>query len=146
MAEAREPFGIEVEPTARDNGLATMLAEMMRQNLADHPRRTGSLRRARGRIAVFAEDAEVATSIDFEGTRALFRDGIVGVPDLTIRGGYEPIGDLARMEHIGPLPDPRGPVNRSLFRAWREGRLRVFGLPRALPLLLAFGEAMRLGE
>jgi hypothetical protein len=127
---------------AEDNGLANMLSTMLRQNVEDHPERVATARGMRGRMAIFAEDAEVAISIDFEGERVLFRDGIVGVPNLTIRGGFEQIGDLSRMEQVGPLPDPRGPVNRALFAAMREGKLRVHGLPRALPLLLAFGDVM----
>jgi hypothetical protein len=126
-------LSIELSAGAEDNGLANMLSTMLRQNVEDHPERVAIARGMRGRMAIFAEDAEVAISIDFEGERVLFRDGIVGVPDLTIRGGFE---------QIGALPDPRGPVNRALFAAMREGKLRVHGLPRALPLLLAFGDVM----
>ncbi|MFO0712247.1 MAG: hypothetical protein U0353_20520 [Sandaracinus sp.] len=135
-------LAIELHDGAADNGLANMLSTMMRQNVEDHPERGAMVRKLRGRMAIFAEDAEVAISIDFDGDRVLFRDGIVGVPDLTIRGGFEQIGDLSRMEQVGALPDPRGPVNRALFGAMREGKLRVFGLPRALPLLLGFGDVM----
>lgn len=135
-------FVVELDPAAEDNGLANMLATMMRQNVEDHPSRIDVARKMRGRMAIFAEDAEVSISIDFEGDRVLFRDGIVGVPDLTIRGGFEQIGDLSRMEQVGAVPDPRGPVNRALFAAMREGKLRVHGLPRGLPLLLGFGDVM----
>ena len=90
----------------------------------------------------FAEDAEVAISIDFEGERVVFRDGIIGIPNLMIRGGFEHIGDLSRMEAIGALPDPRGAVNKALFAAMRRGELRVHGLPQALPLLLGFSDVM----
>jgi hypothetical protein len=135
-------FVVELDPAAEDNGLANMLATMMRQNVEDHPERADIARKMRGRMAIFAEDADVSISIDFEGDRVLFRDGIVGVPDLTIRGGFEQIGDLSRMEQVGAVPDPRGPVNRALFAAMREGKLRVHGLPRALPLLMGFGDVM----
>ncbi len=80
---------IELHADAEDNGLANMLATMMRQNVEDHPSRIEIARKMRGRMAIFAEDAEVSISIDFEGERVLFRDGIVGVPDLTIRGLLE---------------------------------------------------------
>lgn len=136
------PLTIVLDAAAHDNGLANMLSTMLRQNLEDHPERLAIVERMQGRMAIFAEDAEVAVSIDFDGDRVVFRDGIVGVPDLTIRGGFEQIGDMSRMEQIGAVPDPRGPVNRMLFRALREGVLRVHGLPRALPLLLGFGDVM----
>jgi len=133
---------IELDPLANDNGLANMLQTMMRQNVEDHPERADILRKLSGRMAIFAEDAEVAISIDFEGERVVFRDGIIGIPNLTIRGGFEHIGDLSRMEAIGALPDPRGAVNKALFAALRRGELRVHGLPQALPLLLGFSDVM----
>ena len=134
--------GIELAPGADDNGLATMLAMMMQQNLADHPDREAALARMKGRIAIIAEDADVSVTIEVRKGRAIFHDGVVGIPDLTIRGGFEQIGDMSRMESLGPLPDPRGPVNKAMFAALREGRLRLYGLPRALPMLLRFGEVM----
>jgi hypothetical protein len=136
-------FSIELDgERAVDNGLCAMLSTLMRQNLEDHPERLAPFARMKGSIAIFAEDADVAITIACDGRRALFSDGIVGIPDLTIRGGFEQIGDMSRMESLGPLPDPRGPVNRAMFRALRAGQLRVHGLPRALGLLVAFGDVM----
>lgn len=133
---------VELHPDAADNGLANMLATLMRQNLEDHPERAAAFLKMRGVIAIFAEDAEVAVTIEADGERAVFRNGIVGIPDVTVRGGFEQIGDMSRMESIGGVPDPRGPVNRAMVRALFDGRLRVFGLPQGLPILLAFGDVM----
>jgi hypothetical protein len=136
-------FSIELDgERAADNGLCAMLSTLMRQNLEDHPERVPVFAKMKGSIAIFAEDAEVAITIACDGQRARFSDGIVGIPDLTIRGGFEQIGDMSRMESLGPVPDPRGPVNQAMFRALRGGQLRIHGLPRALPLLLAFGDVM----
>ncbi len=140
---------IDVAPSAEDNGLANMLATIMRQNLEDHPDRARVLDGLVGRLAIFAEDADVAVTWVFERGRATVHDGVIGIPDLTIRGGFEPIGDMSRMENLKGrvlhhFPDPRGEVNRSMWRAVRSGQLRVHGLPRGLPLLLAFGEVMQI--
>ena len=133
---------IELAPGADDNGLATMLATLMAQNLADHHDRARTLGRLAGRIAIIAEDADVALTIELRRGRTVFHDGIVGIPDLTIRGGFEQIGDMSRMESIGPLPDPRGEVNRAMARALREKKLRIFGLPWGLRLLVGIGEVL----
>lgn len=140
---------IQIAPSAEENGLANMLATIMRQNLEDHPERGSLLGRLEGRLAIFAEDAEVAVTWVFDRGTATVHDGIVGIPDVTIRGGFEPIGDMSRMESakhplLKHFPDPRGPVNQSMWRALRAGQLRVFGLPRGLPLLLGFGDVMQI--
>lgn len=140
---------ITIAPSAEENGLANMLATIMRQNLEDHPERTKVLAGLKGRLAIFAEDAEVAITWVFDHGEATVHDGIVGIPDLTIRGGFEPIGDMSRMESakhplLKHFPDPRGEVNRSMWKALRSGQLRLHGLPRGLPLLLAFGEVMQI--
>ena len=133
---------IELAPGADENGLATMLATLMAENVAADPARARTLDRLRGRVAIVAEDADVALTIELRGGRVVLHDGIVGIPDLTIRGGAEQIGDMSRMESLGPLPDPRGEVNRAMWKALREKRLRIFGLPRALPLLVRIGEVL----
>ncbi|AKF06169.1 hypothetical protein [Sandaracinus amylolyticus] len=133
---------IELAPGADDNGLAIMLATLMAENVASHPARHRILDRLRGRVAIVAEDAEVSLTMEFRGGRVVLHHGIVGIPDLTIRGEAELIGDMSRMESVGPLPDPRGEVNRTMWRALREKRLRILGLPRALPLLLGMGEVL----
>jgi hypothetical protein len=50
---------------------------------------------------------------------------------------------LSLME-TGPfgLPDPRGEVVRDVARAMREGKVRIHGLPAALPLLARFSNLL----
>ena len=133
---------IDLAPGADENGLAMMLATLMAQNLEDHPERQRTFARLRGRVAIVAVDAEVSLTLEFQRGRVVVHDGIVGIPDLTLRGESEPIGDMSRMESVGPFPDPRGEVNRAMWKALRERRLRVFGLPRALPLMLGMGDVL----
>jgi len=134
---------IELAPGAGDNGLAIMMATMMSQNLEAHPDRQPAFDRLVGRIAIVAEDADVALTMEFVGGRAIMHDGIAGIPDVTVRGSAEAIADMSRMEtgRFG-LPDPRGEVNRAMVAAIREGRLRVYGLPVGLPLLARLGTVL----
>jgi hypothetical protein len=134
---------IELAPGASQNGLAVMMATMMSQNLDDHPDRKSDFDRLVGRVAIVAEDADVALTMELLGGRVIVHDGIVGIPDLTIRGSADLIADMSRMES-GPLglPDPRGEVNRAMFQALRAKRLRVYGLPGALPLLARLGKVL----
>jgi hypothetical protein len=134
---------IELAPGASDNGLAIMMATMMSQNLEDHPDRKDTFDRLVGRIAIVAEDADVALTMELLGGRVIVHDGIVGIPDVTIRGSAELIADLSRMEtgRFG-LPDPRGEVNRAMVAALRARKLRIFGLPAGLVLLARLGKVL----
>lgn len=134
---------IELAPGAGENGLAIMMATMMSQNLADHPERRADFDRLLGRVAIIAEDADVALTMHFGGGRATVHDGIVGIPDVTVRGSAELIADLSRMEtgRFG-LPDPRGPVNRAMVAALRDKTLRVYGWAVGLPLLARLGKVL----
>lgn len=136
-------MAIELAPGAGDNGLAIMMATLMSQNLEDHPDRRTAFDRMVGRVAIVAEDADVALTMELLGGRVIVHDGIVGIPDLTIRGDSEIIADMSRMEsnRLG-LPDPRGEVNRAMVAALRDKRLRIYGLPAALPLLARFGKVL----
>ncbi|HEY8427694.1 MAG TPA: hypothetical protein VIL20_04940 [Sandaracinaceae bacterium] len=136
-------MAVELAPGAGDNGLAVMLATLMSQNLEDHPERRSAFERLRGRVAIVAEDADVALTMEMQGGRVIVHDGIVGIPDLTIRGTSEIIADMSRMEtgRFG-LPDPRGEVNRAMVAALRDKKLRIYGLPAALPLLVRFGKVL----
>lgn len=136
-------MAVELAPGAGDNGLAVMLATLMSQNLEDHPKRRSAFERLRGRVAIVAEDADVALTMEMQGGRVIVHDGIVGIPDLTIRGTSEIIADMSRMEtgRFG-LPDPRGEVNRAMVAALRDKKLRIYGLPAALPLLVRFGKVL----
>ena len=134
---------IELAPGADDNGLAIMMATMMSQNLDDHPERMPAFDRLYGRVAINAEDADVEHSLEFRGGRAVVHDGIVGIPDVTVRGTAEVVADMSRMEtgRFG-LPDLRGEVNRAMATALRNGELRIYGLPAGLPLLARLGTVL----
>lgn len=136
-------MAVELAPGAGENGLAIMMVTLMSQNLEDHPERRPAFERLVGRVAIVAEDAGVALTMEMQGGRVIVHDGIVGIPDLTIRGDSEIIADMSRMEtgRFG-LPDPRGEVNRAMVAALRKKKLRIYGLPAALPLLARFGKVL----
>ena len=71
-------------------------------------------------------------------------DGIVGIPDITVRADSEDILNLSLME-LTPrmrVPDPRGETNRKVLRATREGRIHTYGALTNLPLALRLTRVM----
>jgi hypothetical protein len=123
---------------ARDNGLAAMLSELVRQNLEAKPHKMGDFAALDGCVAIVADDADVALTLVFcKGGKLTVRDGIVGVPDVTIRGPSEIIMALSNLPlatRLGlPIPNPR---DREAVRAVRSvagavgaGKLHIYGMP-----------------
>jgi hypothetical protein len=130
---------IALAPGAEDNGLASMLAELVRQNLEEKPHKIPDFDALDGVVAILAEDADVCLTLHFDpvggrGRLTIF-DGIVGVPDVAIRGSSDMIMAMSNMpltRPLGlPLPDPRDKeqlaLSQSVMAAMRSGELKMFG-------------------
>ena len=128
---------VQLAADAHDNGLATMLAELVRQNLEAKPHKKEDFAALGGRVAIVADDADVALTLQFErGGKLTICDGIAGIPDVTIRGPSEAIMALSNLPlatRLGlPIPRPgdREAVKTvvALVRAVRAGKLHVYGM------------------
>ena len=129
---------ISLAPGAEHNAFATMLADLVRQNLESKPHKTkdfDALARGRGAtIALVADDAEVALTLEFRGGRLVLHDGIKGVPDVAVRGTADQIMALSNVPLTRPLALPI-PTDRTaldvlveMVRATRTGELKVLGM------------------
>lgn len=129
---------IELGPGAEDNGFALMLKDLIGQNLADHPEKVRDFERLAARIALVVEDAGVSVTLRFEAGRLTLHDGIVGIPDLTIRATTDDITQMSLMELLPRvrLPDPRGAVTKQVLKASREGRIRMYGALANIPSVI----------
>jgi hypothetical protein len=142
---------VQLAPGAEDNGLAMMLRDLVRQNLEAKPHKNGDFEALRGSIAIVADDADVALTMRFErGGKLTIFDGIVGIPDVTIRGPSEAVLALSNMPlatRLGlPIPDPRDreavKVVRSVMGAMRDGKLHVYGMAFHLPMMMRLTKVM----
>jgi hypothetical protein len=135
---------------AEDNGLASMLAELVRQNLEAKPHKMRDFEALVGSFSIVAEDAEVALTLRFDHGELVIHDGIVGIPDVTIRGGSDTIMALSNMPLVTrlglPLPDPRDKegvaVARGVMDAMRSGAFHVYGMLFHLPMLMRLTRVM----
>jgi hypothetical protein len=132
------PPSISLAPGAENNAFATMLADLVRQNLESKPHKTkdfDALARGRGvTIALVADDAEVALTLEFRGGRLVLHDGIMGMPDVAVRGTADQIMALSNVPLTRPLALPI-PTDRpaldvlvEMVRATRSGELKVLGM------------------
>ena len=142
---------VQLAPNASENGLAKMLADLVRQNIEAKPHKKAAFDGLDGSIAIVAEDVEMALTLQFErGGKLTIHDGIVGIVDVTIRGASEAIMALSNLPlatRLGlPIPRPRDQeAVRSIVtvaNSVREGRLHIHGLVFHLPLLMKLTRVM----
>lgn len=132
---------IALAPSAENNPFAQMLADLVRQNLDSKPHKKKDLAVLDGTVALVADDADMALTLEFRRGLLVLHDGIVGVPDVTVRGTADAIMSLSNVPLTRPLalpiPTDRSAIDtvRSMLRAMRLGELRVYGMLGNMGLL-----------
>jgi hypothetical protein len=153
LPAARAFPSVSLAEGAEENGLAIMLGDLVRQNLEAKPKKMADFTALAGSVAIVADDADVALTLVFEpgvGGGMTIHDGIVGIPDVTIRGPSDAILALSNMPLATPfglpLPTPGDPeamkTVRDLTRAMREGKLHFYGMLLHLPLVMKLTRVM----
>jgi hypothetical protein len=142
---------VQLAPGAEENGLAHMLRDLVKQNLEEKPHKMGDFEALDGNVSIVADDADVALTMRFEsGGKLRIHDGIVGIPDVTIRGPSEAVLALSNMPlatRLGlPIPDPRDreavKTVRLVMGAMRDGKLHVYGMAFHLPMMMRLTKVM----
>ena len=129
---------ITLAPGAENNAFATMLCDLGKQNLESKPHKVKDFQAlARGRgatIALVADDAEVALTLEFRDGKLVLHDGIKGVPDVAVRGSADSIMAMSNIPLTRPLALPI-PTDRTsldvlvtMVKATRTGELKVHGM------------------
>jgi hypothetical protein len=141
---------ILLAPGAEDNGFAVMLSDLVRQNLEAKPHKKADFDGITGSVAIVAEDAEVAITLRFAAGKLTVFDGIVGIPDVTIRGGSDIIMAMSNLPSTTRLGLPiakRGDKEeqelvRSVFRAMRTGAFHIYGGLLHAGMMMRFSRVM----
>ena len=129
---------ITLAPGAENNAFASMLCDLVKQNLESKPHKAKdfhALARGRGApIALVADDAEVALTLEFRDGKLVLHDGIKGVPDVAVRGSADAIMAMSNIPLTRPLALPI-PTDRTsldvlvtMVQATRTGELKVHGM------------------
>ena len=122
---------IVLDPGAAENGLACMLADLIRQNLEQRPLKRKDFDALAGRVGIDATDIEVRVTLDFQGGRLTLYDGIEGRPMLLIRTDHDTILGLTLIPIRLGLPDFLGQQGRATLKKLWGGSLKIEGLWRA---------------
>jgi hypothetical protein len=157
MTTNGDDAGVVLAPGADASAFATMLADLVRQNLATKPHKRRDFDALDGTVALVADDADVAVTLAFVprrnagsrgGGHLTLYDGIKGVPDVTVRGSADAIMALSNIPLSRPLglpvptDRPSLDVLREMVQATRTGALRVHGILGHLGLLARLTRVM----
>lgn len=125
---------ISLAPGAEQNAFAQMLSDLLKQNLESKPHKHKDFTALDGTVALVADDAEVALTLEFRSGILTLHDGIKGIPDVAVRGSADAIMNLSNMPLTRPLALPI-PTDRAaldvlttMVRATRTGELKIFGM------------------
>jgi hypothetical protein len=142
---------VQLAPGAEETGLAHMLRDLVKQNLEAKPQKMGDFEALDGNVSIVADDADVALTMRFEsGGKLTIHDGIVGIPDVTIRGPSDAVLALSNMPlatRLGlPIPNPRDreavKTVKMVMGAMRDGKLHVYGMAFHLPMMMRLTKVM----
>jgi hypothetical protein len=125
LATADPP--ITIDEAALQAGLGPMLADLLRQNLEQHPGRRADLARMRGTVNIEARDAAVAVTMDFAKGRLDVKGGTIGRPDVKIATDSLGLLELTSARLRGGVPDPTHPSGRRVLLRLLSGGLKIGG-------------------
>jgi hypothetical protein len=139
-----------MNPGAEDNGLACMLSQLVQQNLESKPHKLKDFVKMKGSVAIVAEDADVSLTLHFDGKGLIVDDGIVGLPDVTVRGPAEIIMGLSNIPirtFLGlPIPDRKNEDEMLLMKqltvAMQDKSFHSYNMWMHLPLMLRMTRVM----
>jgi hypothetical protein len=133
----RGQTSIVVDEGAQENGLAGMLADLMTQNMEQHPEKRRAFRRLQASVAITAPDAEVSLTMFFNRGACVIFDGVVGKPALHIQADSETILKLSNLPLKLGLPNPMAPESKALVQDLFSRKVVIQGLAFH-PLTLVF--------
>jgi hypothetical protein len=123
-------------PGAEDAGLAAMLADLVRLNLAQDPRRRRDFERLDGVVVIEARDAEVTVTLVFSRDGLTVDAGPHAAPRVRITADSQTILALARLKIVAGLPMVFDGQGRALVKKLLDGSVRITPLAGNLGMLL----------
>lgn len=135
MRETTVP-SVLLAPGVADAGLAAMLADLVRLNLAQDPRKRRDFERLEAVVVIEATDAEIAVTLEFARGSLTVHAGPRPTPRVRISADSQTILELARLKIVLGLPMVFGSQGRALLAKLRDGSLRISPLRGNLGMLL----------
>ncbi len=125
MAEGER---IVVHRSAEDNGMANMLAELMRTNIATSCYKSLCFRLLKATVGIRVPDAEVSATLVFNRGTCVVYDGIEGNTDVTIEADSEDLLALSNVNLVAGMPFYLDAAGRDVLVKSLTRRVKIDGL------------------
>ncbi len=135
---SEEAIPIELAPDAQGVGLATMLADLIRQTIEQNPGKRVDFDRLHTTVGLHVRDAEVTVTLVFEEGRLTVHGADHGEARIRISADAEAVLALCMVKLVRGVPHPLHHHNRRLLRMIVTGEIRIRGIPRNPLQLLRF--------
>ena len=129
---------IVVAEDAQENGLATMVADLLQANLDESNHKKNVFLRMKGVVALVATDAEMFATLVFDSGRCDVHDGVYSEPDLRIFSDSESILELSLIPIVHGVPYYLNETGKSVAKKLLTGEICIGGMllhPRLLTQL-----------
>ena len=117
-----------IENRAREVPFAGILADLLRENLAQHPEKRECFRKMRGEVVIDLVDIETAVTLVFTGEGLRIEAGEAKSPALIIRTASDLVMDLNALRIVGGLPWYFDEAGRKVLGHLFTGRLKIGGM------------------
>jgi hypothetical protein len=96
-------FEIVIDEKAKNSGLASMIYQIIKENLEKNPWKEKFARKINYEISIFAKDAEVKVSLSFRKDKVLIFDGEIFYPDIKISADTSDLIGMTKIKIISFL-------------------------------------------
>ena len=134
-------FPISLAPGTEEAGLAIMLADLIRFNLLQDPRKWNDFNKLNRLIVIEARDAAVTVTLEFTRGALIVHGGLFDSPRIRISADSKTVLELARLSIVRGLPNLFDSIGRDLLKKTLSGAVRITG---ALGNLIALVRVTRL--
>jgi hypothetical protein len=129
---------IRLAAGAEEVGLAVMLADLIRQNLEQNPRKEPDFGKLDAVIAVEVPDVEVAVTLEFLRGSLVVHGGLADSPQLLIQAGARNLLALPLVRIWARMPNILSSDSRILRNGLLSGEVKIRGMFRHPLKLLRF--------
>jgi hypothetical protein len=124
-----------IENRADEIPFAGILADLLTENLTQHPAKASAFRRMHGSAVIALTDIDAAVTLAFAAGQLRITEGIIGNPELVIRTTSDCVMDLNALRIVAGLPWCFNEAGRRVLAHLATGRLKIGGM-FAHPVLL----------